>query len=167
MRRFNMADIKTLDLKNWQIGLPYMDVSSYLDKLYAPKTAFPYIQNAVRLYNTKANPSIKKWLEEYRLSTNVILSLVIKSNIKYNVDGFVEFLEKFVEVDKYISADFIRNHEIKIFETDLIWDQIYDGVQLVKKSDVIMGSELDNFIQFIEQIYDIFNKNNIRYINIS
>jgi hypothetical protein len=106
-------------------------------------------------------------LEEYRLSTNVILSLVIKSNIKYNVDGFVEFLEKFVEVDKYISADFIRNHEIKIFETDLIWDQIYDGVQLVKKSDVIMGSELDNFIQFIEQIYDIFNKNNIRYVNIS
>jgi hypothetical protein len=40
-------------------------------------------------------------------------------------------------------------------------------VQLVKKSDVIMGSELDNFIQFIEQIYDIFNKNNIRYVNIS
>lgn len=162
-----MADIRTLDLKNWQVGLPYMDVSGYLSQVHTSKPAFPHIKNAVRLYNSKTNPDIKHWLETYRFPINVVLSLVVKSGIQYNIDGMMEFINKFVDAGEYISADFVKNNEIKIFETDTVWDMIYDSVQLVKQSDVIMGSELDNFIQFIEQIYEIFNKNNIRFFNIS
>ena len=162
-----MACIKTLDVKNWQVGLPCCDIADYLDKLDTPKPMFPHIKDAVRLYNKKTNPSIKKWLEDYRLPINVVMSLIIKSGIKYNVDAMVEFLNKFVEVKDFINSDFIRNNEIKIFETDLIWDMIYDGVQLVKKSNIIIASELDSFIQFIEQVYEVFNKNNVRYFNMT
>lgn len=161
------ACVKSLDLKNWQIGLPYMNVSGYLSQVHSPKSAFPYIQGAVRIYNNKTNPDIKRWLEDYRLPINVVTSLVVKSGIQYNVDGMLEFINKFIDTNDYISADFVRTNETKIFEVDLVWDLIYDGVQLVKKSDIIIGSELDNFIQFIEQIYDVFNKNNIRFVNIS
>lgn len=161
------ACVRSLDFKNWQVGLPYMNVSGYLSQIHSPKPVLFHIQDAVRLYNSKTNPSIKKWLEDYRLPINVVLSLVVKSGIQYNINGMLEFINKFVDSTEYISADFIRNNETKIFEVDTIWDLIYDGVQLVKQSDVIMGSELDNFIQFVEQIYEIFNKNKIRFFNIS
>jgi hypothetical protein len=161
------ACVKSLDLKNWQVGLPYLNVSGYLSQVHTPKSAFPYIQGAVRVYSNKTNPDIKRLLEDYRLPINVVFSLVVKSGIQYNIDGMLEFINKFVDSTNYISADYIKNHELKIFEVDLIWDLIYDGVQLVKQSDVIMGSELDNFIQFVEQIYEIFERKNIKYINIS
>jgi hypothetical protein len=167
MRRFNMACVKTLDVHNWQAGLPYMDVADYLSKLDAPKVTFPYIRDAVRLYNSKTNPDIKKWLEDYKLPINVVMALIIKSGIQYNVNGMLEFIDRFEDTKEFISSDFIRSNDIKIFETDLIWDMIYDGIQLVKKSDIIMASELDNFIQFIEQVYEVFNKNNIRYFNMT
>jgi hypothetical protein len=167
-RVFNMcACVRSLDYKNWQVGLPYLNVSGYLSQIHSPKSAFPYIQGAVRVYSNKTNPDIKRLLEDYRLPINVVTSLVVKSGIQYNIDGMLEFINKFVDAGNYISSDYIKNHELKIFEVDLIWDLIYDGVQLVKQSDVIMGSELDNFIQFVEQIYEIFERKNIKYINIS
>lgn len=159
--------VRSLDFKNWQVGLPYMDVSGYLSQVHTPKPVLFHIQDAVRLYNSKTNPDIKHWLETYRLPINVVTSLVVKSGIQYNIDGMVEFINKFVDASEYISADYIKNNELKIFEVDLVWDLIYDGVQLVKKADIVMGSELDNFIQFIEQIYEVFNKNHVRFFNIS
>jgi hypothetical protein len=162
-----MSYVRSLDYKNWQVGLPYLNVSGYLSQVHSPKPVMFHIQDAIRLYNSKTNANIKHWLETYRLPINVVFSLVVKSGIQYNIDGMMEFINKFFDTNEYISADYIKNNELKIFEVDLIWDLIYDGVQLVKQSDVIMGSELDNFIQFIEQIYEIFERKNIKYINIS
>jgi hypothetical protein len=162
-----MSYVRSLDYKNWQVGLPYLNVSGYLSQVHSPKPVLFHINDAVRLYNSKTNANIKHWLETYRLPINVVFSLVVKSGIQYNIDGMLEFINKFVDTNEYISADFVRTNDTKIFEVDLIWDLIYDGVQLVKQSDVIMGSELDNFIQFVEQIYEIFERKNIKYINIS
>lgn len=161
------ACVRSLDFTNWQVGLPYMNVSGYLSQIHSPKPVLFHIQDAVRLYNSKTNPDIKHWLETYKLPINVVFSLVVKSGIQYNVDGMLEFINKFIDASDYISADFVRTNDTKIFEVDLIWDLIYNGLQLVKQSGVIMGSELDNFIQFIEQIYEVFNKNHIRFFNIS
>lgn len=136
--------------------------SSWIKNYPFKKPVFPNVSEAVRVGNIYKHKPIYKWLGQYKLVIYTAMGLAIHSGVDYNTVGLEGFINKFYEPEKYFKNS-LQSFKIKPSAFKYC---INAGVELVGPSGVLMGPELDIFIQYIEGLYNILTFNNIDIIEV-
>lgn len=112
--------------------------------------------------HSKKYKLIYNWLHQYKLVIFTAFGLAVHSGVDYSPKGLEGFINKFYEPKEYFKAS-LQSFKIK---TSAFKYCIEAGEELVKPAGVMIGPEINIFLEYLEGLYNILSSNDVDIIEV-